>query len=555
MTETTGLDITYIRVDSRDEAYAMLQNKELDAYGCISEGRELLAENHLEQAGVLLGIPLTLYGNRNKGTEAIDKLASAVDANRITGFDSDLDFQELLVYRTDEECLEALNSGDADAAVCRSYLAEFIISGNQELNQIEAYHTLQYETDAAIVVSENSEEELKGILSRFVPEISDREVNEYILKNPVITSFAFSSWIRDHLLLIEAAVTGIVLILFLIVLKMLMDSRKVQRLQKAQQELEKRIKKITEMHMAVCAGIYYLKPGEHDLKEALGKAGQAVDYLRDSSVSTAKCYDEDLDRAIHHQYEREELLENARVNRDFTVYYQQKVDIRTGEIVGAEALVRFLDPSCNGQVRAPGFFIPYYEKTGKVKEIDFFVFETVCKMLHRRIEAGQKIVPISCNFSRRHFSDEDFADHIEEIIRKYDIPKDYIEIEITETVIIEEMHRRMKETIRILQERGIHLSIDDFGAGYSSLGIFEQVPASVIKLDRSFLLNHVDYERQVKIMKKIVSLAADLNTQVVCEGVEEDKDVQLMNEIGAYVAQGYFYARPEPEKEFEKSLY
>ena len=98
------------------------------------------------------------------------------------------------------------------------------------------------------------------------------------------------------------------------------------------------------------------------------------------------------------------------------------------------------------------------------------------------------------------------------------------------------------------------MSIDDFGSGYSSLGVFEQIPASVVKLDRSFLLNHNDHDRQVRIMKSIVKLTHDLGAQVVCEGVENAEHVYLMKEIEAYVAQGYFYCRPMPEEEFEEHL-
>ena len=108
--------------------------------------------------------------------------------------------------------------------------------------------------------------------------------------------------------------------------------------------------------------------------------------------------------------------------------------------------------------------------------------------------------------------------------------------------------------MNVLYEKGIRLSIDDFGSGYSSLGVIEKIPASVIKLDRSFLLNQEDRGRQVKIMKRIVDLAADLGAQIVCEGVETEADVELMREIGANVAQGYRYAKPVPEADFERRL-
>ena len=236
-------------------------------------------------------------------------------------------------------------------------------------------------------------------------------------------------------------------------------------------------------------------------------------------------------------------------------YYQAKVDIRDEQVIGAEALVRFKDPSDNGAIKAPGFFVPYYEQTGKITEIDFFVMEAVCKMLRRRIDGGKRVVPVSCNFSRLHFIKEGFVERFEAIVAKYQVPKEFIEVEITETLVMEELEQqKIKETVDILKQHGVHLSIDDFGSGYSSLGVFEQIPASVIKLDRSFLLNNENRKRQVKIMRNIVNLAKDLDAQVVCEGVETEKDAELMMEIGAYVAQGYRYCKPIPEADFEAML-
>ena len=154
-----------------------------------------------------------------------------------------------------------------------------------------------------------------------------------------------------------------------------------------------------------------------------------------------------------------------------------------------------------------------------------------------------------------HFVKPGFVDHFEAILDKYDVSKNLIEVEVTETLIMEELDQQIViENFEQMKNRGIHLSIDDFGSGYSSLGIFEQIPASVVKMDRSFFLNKDNPERQVKIMRGIVNLSEELDAQIVCEGVETQKDVHLMKEIGAYVAQGYFYSRPIPEDEFEKAL-
>jgi EAL domain-containing protein (putative c-di-GMP-specific phosphodiesterase class I) len=119
---------------------------------------------------------------------------------------------------------------------------------------------------------------------------------------------------------------------------------------------------------------------------------------------------------------------------------------------------------------------------------------------------------------------------------------------------MEGMQKEVREVLEELKSRDFILSIDDFGSGYSSLGVFERVPASVIKLDRSFLLNRTDRVRQVKIMQQIVNLADTLDTQVVCEGVETSQDVELMQEVGAYIAQGYYYAKPVPLEAFEERL-
>ena len=329
----------------------------------------------------------------------------------------------------------------------------------------------------------------------------------------------------------------------------------LERAKQLVQAVEKRIYDDTENRMAIHMGVYFVPSESSDLRIAVNYANQAIDSLRDSHISEIKVYDESLEKAIKDRHEQEKLLDSVDVNKDFVAYYQAKVDIRTERIIGAEALVRFLDPSDSGRVKAPGFFVPYFEQTGRVTELDFFVLESVCKMLRRRLDAGKEVVTISCNFSRKHFMKPGFPERFEAVLDKYQISKEYIEVEVTETVVVEELQlSTVKQTLDNLKNRGVRISIDDFGSGYSSLGVFEQIPASVIKLDRSFLLNQEDRSRQVKIMRGIVNLGKELKAQIVCEGVETDNDVELMREIGAYVAQGYRYSKPIPEDEFERKL-
>ncbi len=333
------------------------------------------------------------------------------------------------------------------------------------------------------------------------------------------------------------------------------DSEKLlARLRELKADIEKRIFG-NERWIHVRTGVYFVPPEKSDLRQAVNCANQVLEFIDEENTDDIQIYDATLEQKIKERHERERLLDSVDPYKDFVAYYQSKVDIRTNEIVGAEALVRFIDPTDGGRVRAPGYFVPYYERTGKIVEIDFFVLEEVCKLLRKRIDAGERVVPISCNFSRMHFEKPGFPDRLEGILNKYQVPKELIEIEITETLIIEEIqHDMVKQTLDELRARDIHLAIDDFGAGYSSLGVFEQIPASVIKLDRSFLMNQQDRNRQVKIMRGIVKMSEDLSAQIVCEGVETDDDVKLMKEIGAYLAQGYYYSKPITGEEFEERL-
>lgn len=329
----------------------------------------------------------------------------------------------------------------------------------------------------------------------------------------------------------------------------------LERVQTLKREVEQWTLNHTGSHMILQSGICYVPQEKGDLRIAVNDANQALEYMGDLQETGIQIYDAVLEQKMKEQHAREKVLETADIYQDFVTYYQPKTDIRSGKIVGAEALIRFLDPMDGRRVKAPGYFVPYYEQTGKITEIDFFVCETVCKMLRRRLDAGLPVVPVSCNFSRRHFQKTGFAERFTELLDRYQISRDLVEVEITETLIMEEYQQKsIKKILDVLKEQGIRLSIDDFGAGYSSLGILEKIPASVIKLDRAFFVNQEDHDRQKKVMRGIMKMAEELEVQTVCEGVETEADIHLMQEIGATVAQGYYYFKPISEDEFESKL-
>jgi EAL domain-containing protein (putative c-di-GMP-specific phosphodiesterase class I) len=292
----------------------------------------------------------------------------------------------------------------------------------------------------------------------------------------------------------------------------------------------------------------------HNLPTAVACAGQALEAIANdnSAHSEIIVYDSNFEATIKERHELEKLLESVDIEQNFVPFYQSKVDIRTNAIVGAEALVRFRDPTANGALKSPAYFVPYYEQTGRIVEVDFFILESACKLLRSRIDAGKPVVPISCNFSRMHFIKPGFTDRFEAVLNKYELSKELIEVEVTETMIVEDLQQyNVKNVLAELKSKGIRLSIDDFGSGYSSLGTFELVPASVVKLDRSFLLNYEDRDRQVKIMRNIVKMSEDLDFQIVCEGVETEEQNSFVDASDCDYIQGWYYSTALSEEKAE----
>lgn len=342
---------------------------------------------------------------------------------------------------------------------------------------------------------------------------------------------------------------------FLLLLRVDDKDRFTKRLEGMRRLLTDEIKTIDTSPMPISFGVCFLDKDDLDVSKATARANMALDTIKNTSAGETVFFNDEFEKKILLGYEKEKVLDDASIRDDFVVYYQSKVDIRTKQIVGAEALVRFADPTDGGKIKSPYFFIDYFEQNGRIRKLDFHVLNVVCKMLRKRLDEGKEVVPISVNFSRLHFEDPNFISQLELVVDSYELPRELIEVEVTETAMVEGFNNgRAIELMDMLIRYGFHLSVDDFGTGYSSLGILEQIPASVIKLDRSFFRNEKDRERKVSILKNFVIMARELNVMVVCEGVEFEEDVELMRMINVYVAQGYRYSKPEPGMDFENRL-
>jgi len=649
----TGLNLEYKLFANTKEAMAAVQSKEVDIFAYSNDKGVILDTYDLKSICDYAEVPLVVLMDRTRSLDEIDVIATVSHLEDKAKTVTLNDGVDVVLFETQQDCVNAVVNGKADAVLCNGYLAEHLMRTSVIYSDLQVKNIVSGEYEISIAIHE-TEDVLAGVLEKTVSTIDSKMINEYMLRENTYPLVNFTEFIENNSLIIIGFLVVIMIAVIMVVSHMLADSKKIQRLmykdtkldiwnlnyltywgerkllveqkrkyaivylnlskfrryniiygwsagehllecivdvlkkhvdkkteicarsqgdrfvlllhyeetevfmerlKTLKEKVEKRIQKESGDHMQMQVGIYYIPENEIDIRYGMNYANQALEFVDGKKDAGIKVYDDSLKTLVKERHDREKLLESVDIWKDFVAFYQPKVDIRDGKIVGAEALVRFKNPTEGGAIKSPFYFVPYYEQTGKIIELDFFVFESVCQLLKKRMEEGLPVVTISCNFSRMHFMKAGFADRFEAVLDKYGISKDLIEVEITETLVVEEMqHQDVKSAFAELNERGIHLSIDDFGAGYSSLGIFEQIPASVVKMDRSFLLNQNNPERQVKIMRGIVQLSDELRAQVVCEGVETEKDVELMRKIGAFVAQGYYYSKPVPEYEFEEKL-
>ncbi|MEG1868014.1 MAG: EAL domain-containing protein [Clostridiales bacterium] len=264
-------------------------------------------------------------------------------------------------------------------------------------------------------------------------------------------------------------------------------------------------------------------------------------------------YNEDLRRHLLREKYLEDMMENALENKEFQVYLQPKFFTQSEKIGGAEALVRW-ESALDGMIY-PDEFIPMFEKNGFIITLDLWVFELVCKTISKWINAGIEPIKISVNCSRLHLKNPDFLDRYCDLQTKYNIPPKYIEFEITETAVFEDVSY-LTETIKKIHSMGFGCSMDDFGSGYSSLNLIQNIPVDTLKLDRVFF--HTEEKnllRTESIVGSVISMSKALSMQTVAEGVEELAQVNMLKKLGCDYIQGYYFAKPMPIGEFEKLAY
>ena len=240
-------------------------------------------------------------------------------------------------------------------------------------------------------------------------------------------------------------------------------------------------------------------------------------------------------------------LSNGRI----TYYLQPQVDMETGEIIGAEALTRWIDK--DGSLISPATFIPALEESGFVVTLDKYVWQGVAMWLRERLNRGLRVVPISLNVSRVDILACDVTEHMGSLAAQYNLPPELMHIEITETAYTGESEAVDKLTAD-LHTRGFSTYMDDFGTGQSTLAMLKNVNVDVIKLDRTFVPTDRDQGRSAQIVSSMLEMAQSLHLPVVVEGVETNEQANMLRQMGARYAQGFLYYRPMPAKDFEALL-
>lgn len=298
---------------------------------------------------------------------------------------------------------------------------------------------------------------------------------------------------------------------------------------------------------------YYMIPGDcqssTDIMDCISMAHDTAKNVREEPYVF---YDEELMQHLKDMKQLENLFPDAIKNEEFLVYYQPKVELKNYQLAGAEALCRWVH---NGEMMQPGTFIPVLEQSKAVCTLDFYMLEHVCRDIRRWLEEGRHVVRVSVNLSRCHLGDPELLNRILEIVDRYQVPHEYIEIELTETTTDADF-KDLKQIVTGLQQAGICTSVDDFGIGYSSLNLLRDLPWKVLKIDKGFLWNRNGDAAQSKIMlKHVIAMAQELGLKCIVEGVETMEHVKLLKENNCYMAQGFYFDKPLPREEFENRLF
>lgn len=327
------------------------------------------------------------------------------------------------------------------------------------------------------------------------------------------------------------------------------------------QELLQRLSSLHSGHrLRYHVGVAYIEPSRKagvvsrrsiDMDNVYNCAAVARSSLAGQEENSVAFFDQEMLEQRRWEHKVEDTMERAMSREEFQVYLQPKYDPVEGRLVGAEALVRWNSPT-EGMI-PPYRFIPIFEENGFVIQLDDYMISRVAKLQAEWIAQGRKVVPISVNVSRAHFVQENLAEHICRLVDAYGTPHEVIELELTESAFFDDK-KVLLDTVKKLKEYGFAVSMDDFGAGYSSLNSLKDLPLDILKLDAEFFRGDYEQERGAIVVSEAIRLAKSLKMRIVAEGIEKKEQVDFLAKLGCDMIQGYYFAKPMPVYEFEAQV-
>ncbi|MEG0830208.1 MAG: EAL domain-containing protein [Anaerovoracaceae bacterium] len=326
------------------------------------------------------------------------------------------------------------------------------------------------------------------------------------------------------------------------------------------EELEKRMlavaDRIDKFHfdkevshkLSVGFGVYLIEDKEIPIGQMGDKARMALSKIKGIHSHTTYFYNDDIISKFIADQEIENTMQDALLDGEMKLYFQPKCSTKTHKILSAEALVRWEHPDKG--IIMPDSFIPLFEKNGFILKLDMYMMETVCKKIREWQEKEIRVFPISVNQSRACLYQSGYVQKLVEILNKYNVSPSLIEVEITERAFFEDEMKLIK-IIDQLHSFGFKVAMDDFGAGYSSLNMLQDVLVDVLKIDKNFFSESINSKRGKTIVRNVVSMANDLNIEVVAEGIETKEQLNFLKEIHCSSVQGYYFSKPISAKLFE----
>ncbi len=302
--------------------------------------------------------------------------------------------------------------------------------------------------------------------------------------------------------------------------------------------------------LRLSTGMYFIGAEGEGFDSILESANMARKLAKQNKMSDVCIYEEEMRRRRDIETQITGMFYAAMEKGEIEMFLQPKFLLKEKKLYGAEALARWRLPS--GELMPPYRFIPPLENVGYILDLDFYIFEQLLKSMMRWQSLGKKLFAISTNFSRKHFADGGikFLERLSAILSRYEVEPGYIEIEVTESVISEDIEK-LKVCLQKVADMGFRIAIDDFGTGYSSLGVLMDIPANVVKIDKKFT-DRIIVDGQQGFVSSMGQFIQTTKNEIIFEGIEEEAQCRFLIDRGFNYGQGYLFDKPIPVEEFER---